>query len=73
MLRKHITKLMQDMNNHGSGYAHGRCYEEKIATYDQAYLLGFLDACSSIREYISHHRLDKSAKGCYTRRKAHKK
>jgi hypothetical protein len=73
MISKHITKLMKDMNRYGIGYAYTRCYAEKAINPDEAYLLGFIDACASIRKYIIHHNLDKLTKGCYTSRKAHKK
>lgn len=73
MIDKHIENMMKRMSNDGEWYAQEMCTKEKTHTPTQAFVLGFIDACTLIRRYIKQYHLDIPQGTCYTSRKAHKK
>lgn len=69
----YIDKAIEGMQINGEFWATVQCQLNKVATLQDAYVLGFVSSCLSMKEYISVRHLDKPATRCYTRRKAHKK
>jgi len=72
MILKHINNMIQRMSEDGVWYAEERCYKEKVSTHKEAFLVGFIDACTLIQRYIKQYHLDTKPIKCYTHRKAQK-
>lgn len=73
MLEDKTKMLMRSISSGGSRpWAEARCYAEKADSVEEAYLIGFLDACEKFIIMLGLD-LDKVTKECYTTRKAQTK
>lgn len=73
MIYEHLDKLINNMNNDGVWYGGIICYKNKTTSHAHAFVLGYVEACIHIKEYIKQSKLDIKQPKCYTKRKAHKK